>query len=423
MERFKALNRLSHYRRTLFPHSSDSNSNSLCDDTVSSVVNFSYFSFSNGLEVMGVGWCFQVLVEGKASSRIVTLNRPHVLNAVVTPMGVRLIELYESWEKDPHFGFVVIKGSGKAFSAGGDVVCLYQFMDEGRLEDCKDCFRTFYSLMYLIHTYMKPHVALIDGVTMGAGAGISVLGTFCVATDRTVFGTPEALIGFHPDGGASYFLSHLPGYLGEYMGLTGATLSGAEMVACGLATHYSLSAKIPLIEEQLKTLLSDDPSVIEAVLAKFSDVAYPDERSVLCRIEMLDKCFGHDTVEEIVNALESEATGSNDPWCISTLKKLRQASPLSLKIALRSIRESRSQTLEECLIREYRISVHAISRQISSDFYEGVRARLVDRNFAPKWNPPRLEDVSEDMVDCYFLPLGEYEPELELPKKLQEAFD
>eukprot|EP00261_Vitis_vinifera_P002173 XP_002266134.2 PREDICTED: 3-hydroxyisobutyryl-CoA hydrolase-like protein 1, mitochondrial [Vitis vinifera] len=397
MERFKALNRLSHYRRTLFPHSSDSNSNSLCDDTV--------------------------LVEGKASSRIVTLNRPHVLNAVVTPMGVRLIELYESWEKDPHFGFVVIKGSGKAFSAGGDVVCLYQFMDEGRLEDCKDCFRTFYSLMYLIHTYMKPHVALIDGVTMGAGAGISVLGTFCVATDRTVFGTPEALIGFHPDGGASYFLSHLPGYLGEYMGLTGATLSGAEMVACGLATHYSLSAKIPLIEEQLKTLLSDDPSVIEAVLAKFSDVAYPDERSVLCRIEMLDKCFGHDTVEEIVNALESEATGSNDPWCISTLKKLRQASPLSLKIALRSIRESRSQTLEECLIREYRISVHAISRQISSDFYEGVRARLVDRNFAPKWNPPRLEDVSEDMVDCYFLPLGEYEPELELPKKLQEAFD
>ncbi|RVW50589.1 3-hydroxyisobutyryl-CoA hydrolase-like protein 1, mitochondrial [Vitis vinifera] len=238
-----------------------------------------------------------------------------------------------------------------------------------------------------------------------------------------VFGTPEALIGFHPDGGASYFLSHLPGYLGEYMGLTGATLSGAEMVACGLATHYSLSAKIPLIEEQLKTLLSDDPSVIEAVLAKFSDVAYPDERSVLCRIEMLDKCFGHDTVEEIVNALESEATGSNDPWCISTLKKLRQASPLSLKIALRSIRESRSQTLEECLIREYRISVHAISRQISSDFYEGVRARLVDRNFAPKWNPPRLEDVSEDMVDRYFLPLGEYEPELELPKKLQEAFD
>ncbi|XP_010264353.1 PREDICTED: 3-hydroxyisobutyryl-CoA hydrolase-like protein 1, mitochondrial [Nelumbo nucifera] len=364
----------------------------------------------------------QVLVEGKASSRTAILNRPSALNALNTSMGARLKKLYESWEENSDIGFVVMKGSGRAFSAGGDIATLYRLINEGKMAECKEFFGTLYSFIYLLGTYLKPHVAILNGITMGGGAGVSIPGTFRVATDKTVFATPETQIGFHPDAGASFYLSHLPGYLGEYLALTGERFNGPEMIACGLATHYSLSARLPLLEERLGTLVTDDPSVIEASLEQYGDLAYPDKRSVIHSIETVDKCFAHDTVEEIIGALENEATRSYDEWCTSTLRKLKEASPLSLKVSLRSIREGRFQTLDQCLVREYRMSLQGISKQISSDFCEGVRAQLVDKDFAPKWDPPCLEKVTKDMVDNYFSPLSELEPDLELPIKLREAF-
>ncbi|XWS45863.1 hypothetical protein CRYUN_Cryun14cG0015900 [Craigia yunnanensis] len=365
----------------------------------------------------------QVLVEGKASCRIAILNRPSSLNALNTNIGARLHELYASWEDDPNIGFVVMKGSGRAFCAGGDIVSLYHLINEGKIEECKDFFRTLYSFIYHLGTYLKPHVAILNGISMGGGAGVSIPGTFRLATGRTVFATPETQIGFHPDAGASFYLSHLPGHLGEYLGLTGEKLSGAEMISCGLATHYSHTEKLPLIEKELGNLVTDDPSVIESSLEKYSDVAYPEKISALHRIEVLDKCFGHDTVEEIIDSLESEASATDDAWCNSILKKLKEASPLSLKVSLRSIREGRFQTLDQCLVREYRMSLQGISKQISSDFCEGVRARVVDKDFAPKWEPPSLEKVSNDMVNQYFAPLGESEPDLDLPTKQREAFN
>ncbi|ERN04400.1 hypothetical protein AMTR_s00133p00010820, partial [Amborella trichopoda] len=237
-----------------------------------------------------------------------------------------------------------------------------------------------------------------------------------------VFATPETQIGFHPDAGASFYLSHLPGYLGEYLALTGEKLSGEEMIACGLATHFSHSARLSWIEERLGKLITDDPSIIETSLEQYGDVVYPDKSSVLHRIDMVDKCFCHDTVEEILDALETEAARSSDNWCYKMITRLNEVSPLSLKVALKSIRESRYQPLDQCLIREYRISAHAMSRHVSNDFCEGIRARLIDKDFAPKWDPPSLEQVSQDMVDDYFSPLGEYEADLELPTKLREAF-
>uniref|UniRef100_A0A6M2F2R1 3-hydroxyisobutyryl-CoA hydrolase n=1 Tax=Populus davidiana TaxID=266767 RepID=A0A6M2F2R1_9ROSI len=363
-----------------------------------------------------------VLVERGTNSRVVILNRPHVLNALTAPMGHRLAKLYESWENDPLVDFIVLKGNGRAFCAGGDVVRLYRLINEGKIEECKDCFRTFYSFVFLLSTYVKPHVAILDGITMGGGAGISVHGSFRIATDKTVFATPEVLIGLHPDAGASYYLSRLPGCLGEYLGLTGDTLSGEEMLACGLATHYSPNASVPLIEEQLGKLAAKDFSVMETFLTRFGQTANPSERSVLHRMNTLNKCFGHATVEEIVDSLESEAARTKDDWCISTVRKLREAPPLSLKVSLRSIREGRFRTLEQCLDREYRMTLRAISRQISNDFCEGVRARLVDKCFPPKWYPPCLEQVPEDMVDAYFALPDAYEPGLELPSKLREAF-
>ncbi|KAL3348825.1 hypothetical protein AABB24_022136 [Solanum stoloniferum] len=334
-----------------------------------------------------------VLVEGKASSRTAILNRPHVLNAINYSIASRLMKLYKSWEDDPDIGFVVLKGNDRAFSAGGDIVSLYNLLKQGNFQDCKEFCWTMYSLVYVVGTYLKPHV----------------------------FATPETLIGYHPDAGASFYLSRLPGYLGEYLALTGDKISGAEMISCGLATHYSHSAKIHLIEEQLGTLITDDPSVIERSLGNWGEIVHPDPASILHRVETLDKCFSHDTVEEIIDALESEAA-KQDAWCVATLRKLQETSPLSLKVSLRSIREGRHQTLDQCLRREYRMSVQALSGQITSDFCEGVRARLVDRDLAPKWNPPTLEKVTSDMVDQYFSPLTAFEPELELPTQQREAF-
>ncbi|XP_052170642.1 3-hydroxyisobutyryl-CoA hydrolase-like protein 1, mitochondrial [Diospyros lotus] len=363
-----------------------------------------------------------VLVEGKAWSRTAILNRPSALNALNTTIGARLLKLYESWEGNPDISIVVLKGRGRAFCAGGDIVSLYHLINQGKMEDSKDFFRILYTFIYHLGTYLKPHVAILDGITMGGGAGVSIPGMFRVATNKTVFATPETLIGFHPDAGASFYLSHLPGYLGEYLALTGDKLNGVEMIGCGLATHYSISDRLPLIEEQLGKLVTDDPSVVETSLGKYSDIVYLERTSVLHRIETVDKCFSHDTVEEIIDALESEAAKTQDDWCTSTLTKLKLASPLSLKVSLQSIRQGRFQTLDQCLVREYRMSLHAISKQISGDFCEGVRARMIDRDLAPKWYPPSLEQVSKDMVDQHFSPLGENEPELELPVKQREAF-
>ncbi|XP_030513495.2 3-hydroxyisobutyryl-CoA hydrolase-like protein 1, mitochondrial [Rhodamnia argentea] len=365
----------------------------------------------------------QVLVEGRGCSRTAILNRPSVLNALSTAMGAKLQKLYKNWEDDPDIGFVMMKGSGsRAFCAGGDIVGLYQLINRGKMEDCKDFFGTLYRFIYFLGTYLKPHVALLNGITMGGGAGVSIPGTFRVATDKTVFATPETLIGFHPDAGASFYLSHLPGHLGEYLALTGEKLTGVEMIACGLATHYTLDARLPLIEEQLGKLVTDDPSVIESMLEKYGDLVCPDKMSVIHKTELVDKCFGHDTVEEIIDALESKTAGLKDSWCTSALRRLKEASPLSLKVSLRSIREGRFQTLDQCLAREYRMSLQGISEQISCDFCEGVRARMVDKDLAPKWDPPSLDKVSEDMVDQYFSPLSELEPELDLPTKVREAF-
>ncbi|CAH9107342.1 unnamed protein product [Cuscuta epithymum] len=226
----------------------------------------------------------QVLVEGRSKSRAAILNRPSALNSLTSSMVPRLNRLYNSWEENSEIGFVLMKGSNQAFCSGADVVMLHQLMNEGKVEECKIFFQTLYNFIYLLGTYLKPHIAILDGITMGSGAGIALPGMFCVATDRTVYSTPETQIGFHPDGGASFYLPRLPGYLGEYLALTGEKLNGVEMVACGLASHYILKERLPWIEERLGKLMTDDPSVIESSLAQYGDLVYPDRRSFLHKI-------------------------------------------------------------------------------------------------------------------------------------------
>ncbi|KAF7149983.1 hypothetical protein RHSIM_Rhsim02G0213100 [Rhododendron simsii] len=451
MQRFKALlpvrRSLQRYSfLSLHRHGFSAQPNYAYYNDVQEQASFTQISLSLSLSLSHF-----VLVEGRANSRAAVLNRPSSLNSLTTSMAARLKRLYESWEENPDIGFVMMKGKGRAFCSGADVVTLYNLLQEGKVEECKTFFRTLYNFVYLLGTYLKPHectedmskdanvawpfyviaciglvitshsqVAILDGITMGSGAGISLPGMFRCVTDKTVFAAPEAQMGFHPDAGASYYLSRLPGYLGEYLALTGEKLNGVEMIACGLATHYSLNAKVAWVEERLSKLITDDPSVIEDSLAQYGDLIYPEKRSTLHKIETIDKCFCKDTVEEIITALETEAAETYDEWCMTAIKKLKEASPLSLKVTLQSIREGRFQSLDQCLVREYRVSLKWITKQVSNDFSEGVRARLVDKDFAPKWEPSSLGEVTKDMVDYYFAPLGDSEPELDLPTASRE---
>ncbi|KAE8687478.1 3-hydroxyisobutyryl-CoA hydrolase-like protein 2 [Hibiscus syriacus] len=309
----------------------------------------------------------------------------------------RLKKLYESWEENPDIGFVLMKGSGSAFCSGVDAVSLYHSLNEGKVEECKSFFETLYKFVYVQGTYLKPHVAILDGNDGMWRWNLS---------PRDAFAHPEIQLGFHPDAGASFYLSRLPGYLGECLALTGEKLNGVEMIACSLATHYCLNARLAWIEEHLGSLMNDDPTAIESSLAQYGDIVYPDRSSILHRAETIDKCFCHDTVEEIMILWKLRQLKKYDDWCKTVLRKMKGASPLSLKVTLRSIREGRFQSLDQCLAREYRMSLAGISKQVSNDFSEGVRAWLVDKDFAPKWDPPRVEEVSKDMVEYYFTPLG-----------------
>ncbi|CAL2242326.1 unnamed protein product [Prunus armeniaca] len=287
--------------------------------------------------------------------------------------------------------------------------------------------------VYLSHLFSQDGtnsfiVSILNGIAMGAGVGISVHGKFRVATENLIFATPENGLGFFPNVGASYFLSRLPGFFGEYLGLTGARLDGAEMLACGLATHFVPSAKLPLLEKALisraasATSSSFDLAFISAIIDEHS-LQQPamNEKSALHKIDVINKCFSRPTIEEILSALEREAAEANMAhddhryeWLALTIRLLKKASPMSLKICLRSIREGRMQAIDECLVREYRITSHILRGQMSKDFREGCRAIVWDKDKKPKWKPYSLELITDHMVDHYFSKLDGDE-ELKLP--------
>ncbi|KAG5100473.1 hypothetical protein JHK82_045525 [Glycine max] len=214
---------------------------------------------------------------------------------------------------------------------------------------------------------------------------------------------PEASIGLFPDVGASYFLSRLPGYFGEYIGLTGAQLDGAEMVACGLATHFVPSVKINTLENVLQTVTNSNLPIAE-VIETFAEKANVKEDSSFRRLEIINKCFSKGTLEEIIICLEKESENGAEEWIKNALSSMRSSCPLSLKIFLKSIRTGRVQNIEQCLYRDYTIAGHFLRRTISNDFYE--------------WEPSKLELVSEEMVDQCFRDIDEEEMDcLKLPDR------
>ncbi|KAI9087830.1 hypothetical protein K1719_030160 [Acacia pycnantha] len=361
----------------------------------------------------------QVLFAGNSCVKEVILNRPKKLNSLNHEMISKMKEKLTLYENYPLVKLIILKANGKAFCAGGDVISVITSSVAGHWTYPASFYKKQLTLDHLIATYKKPVVSLIHGVVMGGGAGLSMNTTFRVVTERTVFAMPEASIGFFPDVGASYFLSRLPGYFGENLGLTGRRLDGAEMVKCGLATHLVPSKKLNLLENSLRSVTTSDISTIRAIIDKFSEIADLKEDSSLKRLDTINECFSKGTVEEIVRSLEKEIeAGGAEKWSSDALNYMRASCPTSLKIWLRSVREGRGQSIEECLSRDYNIASHFFRRSISNDFYEGSRAKLFDKDNKPMWDPAKLELITEEMVNQYF---GEVEDEnwecLQLPHR------
>lgn len=344
----------------------------------------------------------QLLVEANGSTRTLILNRPKQLNALSSTMIMALLRCFIAYEKDDGVKLLIMKGKGRAFCAGGDVAAVVRSIQNDSWKYGADFFRNEFLLNYIIATYIKPQVSLLSGIVMGGGAGVSLHGRFRVATDNTVFAMPETALGLFPDIGASYFLSRLPGFYGEYVALAGARLDGAEMLACGLATHFVQSNRILLLEESLKKVDTSNTFAVCSIIDQFAQLPSLKENSSLNRLEVINKCFSKRTVEEIISALEQEASNLADEWVAATIQSLKKASPTSLKISLRSIREGRTQTVGECLRREYRMVCHVMRGDFSRDFFEGCRAILIDKDRNPKWMPPTLEQVHDEAVDQYF---------------------
>jgi enoyl-CoA hydratase/carnithine racemase len=317
-----------------------------------------------------------VLIKRVGSAALVQLNRPKSLNALNVGMIESLYSAYQGFIRD-QVKLIVLEGAGdKAFCAGGDVRAIWE--DKSGATG-RDFFVKEYRLNYLIGSLPIPHVALISGICMGGGVGVSVHGRYRVATEKTLFAMPETLIGLFPDVGGSIFLPRLPGQLGVYLGLTGARLKGYDTVAAGIATHFVNSSKLDALKE---ALLARGVSALD-------DFSEHQAESGVTQLRMqVDRTFGYNSVEEIIAALEKD----NSEWARSTLETLRKVSPTSLKVTLRMLREA-PKDREGCFALEHRLSSRFLQQK---DFFEGVRALLVDKTNDPKWSPPTLDKVDTD---------------------------
>jgi enoyl-CoA hydratase len=346
-----------------------------------------------------------ILFERRGTAGVVTLNRPQALNAVTHQMVLELARTLGEWRDDPAVTRVVVTAAGdRAFSAGGDIRALYDLGKAGRHEEALAFWRDEYPLNAMIKLYPKPYVALIDGIVMGGGFGVSMHGSHRVAGDRFRFAMPEVGIGFFPDVGSTYLLPRLPGELGSYIALTGERLTGDEAVATGVATHRVPSARFA---DLLSALSGGNP--VDAVLAGFA--AAPGEAPIVARHRAIDRLFAHGRVEDILAALDADVAGggADAAWASAVAATIRTKSPLSLKIALRQMRLGLSLTFPACMRTEFRI----VSRIVHGhDFYEGVRAVIVDKDNAPRWQPADLAAVTEADVDRHFAPLGAAELDL-----------
>ncbi len=318
----------------------------------------------------------------------IRMNRPRALNALDLAMIRLITAALEEWRARPRIHAVVITGEGeRAFCAGGDIRAIRQMQLDGRKAEVEAFFSEEYALNLMIATYPKPYVALIDGICMGGGIGVSVHGTARVASENAVFAMPETAIGFLPDIGATFVLPRLPGFLGTYLALTGARLQGADAVHAGMATHF---VPRPRLADLSAALARDGMAVLAEFAQPLPGFSLAPHRA------LIDHAFAAETVPDIIVRLEADGSA----FARETLATLRAMSPASLVWSLALLRAGAGRTLAQCLDAELRAT-----RRVTAgpEFIEGVRAMVVDKDRAPRWGDPSVEAVdrarAEAMLD------------------------
>ena len=333
----------------------------------------------------------------------ITLNRPEALHALNTEMCLAITDALRRWRDDDSVELAVIDHAAetRGFCAGGDIRMLAE-SGAGDARAARAFFQAEYRMNTAIAEFPKPYLALMDGVTMGGGVGLSVHGSHRVATDRTVFAMPETGIGLFPDVGGGWFLPRLDGELGTWLALTGARLKSSDVVAAGIGTHFIPSERIEALNAALRALSTGHAAgALDALLDQFADPVGPADFQA--HRETIDTCFAADTAEAIRDRLRA----SDHPWAHQQAETLLSKSPETVKVALRQLREgARCLTFRENMRMEYRIGWRKVT---SHDFQEGVRAVILDKDNAPAWKPETLEAVAKHDVDRYFEKLGEDE--------------
>ena len=327
----------------------------------------------------------------------IRLNRPKAIHALTRDMCSAMIEALVEWRSDPAVEAVTIDhAEGRGFCAGGDVRMLAESgAVDGR--EARAFFHEEYRLNHLLFTYVKPTIAFMDGITMGGGVGISQPCRYRVATENTRFAMPETTIGLFPDVGGGWYLPRLPGRVGQFLALTGARLDGAECHHLGLATHYVPQEAL----ERVKAQIAERPNEIEAILDGAS-VAPPEARIAANR-ERIDRLFASDRYEDILQALDAD--GSD--WAAKELETLGGKSPQACKVSLRLLADgAKMADFADEMRQEYAVASRVVQRH---DFVEGVRALLIDKDNAPRWDPPTPEGVTDHLIDTIFAPLPDDE--------------
>jgi enoyl-CoA hydratase len=351
----------------------------------------------SGLEIRTVG----------ALGRI-TLNKPKALHALDRSMCLRMTEVLKDWAQDQRISAVLVdhQEGTRGFCAGGDI----RLLSESVATDgaaARDFFRTEYKLNALIQGYPKPYIAIMDGITMGGGVGISVHGAYRIATENTVFAMPEAGIGLFPDVGGGWFLPRLPGQIGTWLALTGARLKAADCGVARIATHFVPVANLAALKAELAQASGNAAaaSEIEHILTRHTGNAGSAPLEAVR--PLIDRLFAFDRIEDILEALEAD--GSD--WAKAQRDVILTKSPQSLKVALRQIRlGGKLSRFADNMKMEFRITGRLIMRP---DFREGVRAAIIEKDNAPKWNPSTLAGVTDALLDAIFAPLAP-EDELQL---------
>lgn len=342
----------------------------------------------------------EILFENRGAVGLITLNRPKALNALTLGMVTAMKAKLEEWAVAPDVAVVVVRGAGeRAFCAGADIRAVRESGLAGT-SYALDFFRAEYLLNAYIKRYPKPYLSLIHGICMGGGLGISVHGQYRVAGSSAVFAMPETGIGFFPDVGGSYFLSRLPGQVGLYLGLTGARVKAADGLYLKLATHWVPSEYWDAFIDALAS--GDEPADVLMEMARDLLPSAP----ISDRRDDIDRIFKSSSVGDILAMLDQDDI--DEEWSSETAALMRSRSPTSLNLTHNEIRSGRTLSFEDCMRMEFRMASRILQ---GKDFYEGVRAVIVDKDNAPHWSPANLAEIKDDEIQAYFAPLAH---ELEL---------